>query len=56
MWNLAATQAGLLICLIMQCATEVDFGGIATAISVAGGIEALISGLIKIWEIAKGNN
>ena len=53
-WNLCATQLGLAGCLILQAATGVDFGGVACAVAAAGGVEALVSALIKVWEIAKG--
>ena len=53
LWNIAAMQCGLLMCLIMQCVTGIDFSGIATAVSVGCGAECLVGGAIKVFEILK---
>lgn len=53
LWNIIAMQIGLLMCIIMQCATGVDFSGIATAVSVGCGAECLVGGAIKVFEILK---
>lgn len=47
-------QVGLIMCAIMQCATGYDFTGVACGIGAAGGIEALVGGLMKVFEIVKG--
>ena len=53
LWNIVAMQCGLLMCLIMQCVTGIDFSGIATAVSVGCGAECLVGGAIKVFEILK---
>lgn len=56
LWNLCFMQVGLIMCAIMQCATGYDFTGVACGIGAAGGIEALVGGLMKVFEIIKGKN
>lgn len=56
LWNIAAMHAGLLMCIIMQCVTGIDFSGIASAVSVGCGAECLVGGAIKVFEILKAGN
>lgn len=55
-WNLIFMQVGLVMCAIMQCATGYDFTGVACGIGAAGGIEALVGAMIKVFEIRGGKN
>nr|DAL32328.1 MAG TPA_asm: hypothetical protein [Caudoviricetes sp.] len=56
LWNIVAMQVGLLMCIIMQYVTGIDFSGIASAVSIGCGAECLVGGAIKVFEILKAGN
>lgn len=55
-WNLVFVQVGLIMCAILQAATGYDYTGVACGIGAAGGVEALVGAMIKIFEIRGGKD
>ena len=56
LWNIVAMQTGLLMCIVMQYVTGIDFSGIASAVSVGRGAACLVGGAIKVFDLPTAGN